>query len=40
MDKGEAHAASFDSFFLLRQRGDRLAAKRSAEVPQKNQQQR
>jgi hypothetical protein len=40
MDERKADAPRFDRVFLLGQRGDRLAAKRSAEVPQKNKEQR
>jgi len=40
MNEGEAHAASFNCDFLLGQRGDRLAAKRSTKVAQKNEKQR
>ena len=40
VDEGELHAPKFDIVADFSQLGDRLATKRSTEVPQKNQQQR
>ena len=40
MDEGELHAPEFDIVADFSQLGDRLAAKRSTKMPEKNQQQR